>query len=72
MPLNILLTNDDGHAAPGLTMPYDALKAAGENVHIVIAGTNRGGTRLSGAVNLAAQACRAAPSNLPAVWRAAY
>ena len=34
-PLNILLTNDDGYNAPGITTLYAALVDAGFNVHIV-------------------------------------
>ncbi|MCO6419193.1 esterase-like activity of phytase family protein [Siccirubricoccus sp. KC 17139] len=41
MSLNILLTNDDGYDSPGLIALYDALKAAGENVHIVAPAANQ-------------------------------
>ncbi|MFC0407714.1 5'/3'-nucleotidase SurE [Roseomonas elaeocarpi] len=41
MALNILLTNDDGYDAPGITTLYTALTAAGYNVHIVAPEVNQ-------------------------------
>lgn len=50
MALDILLTNDDGYSAAGLTTLYDALVAAGHTVHIVAPETNQGakGSTLGG------------------------
>lgn len=50
MSLNILLTNDDGYAAPGIQTLYEALLAAGENVHIVapLANQSAQGSSLGG------------------------
>ncbi|GAB7003211.1 5'/3'-nucleotidase SurE [Nocardioides sp. AN3] len=42
-PLNILLTNDDGYSADGITAVYDALVAAGEHVKLVAPDTNQTG-----------------------------
>jgi len=39
--LDIILTNDDGYNAPGIQTLYDALVAAGENVHIVAPAENQ-------------------------------
>lgn len=41
MPLNILLTNDDGYTAPGLVTLYDALTAAGHNVRVAAPEVNQ-------------------------------
>ena len=41
MPLNIVLTNDDGFDAPGIQSMYAALTAAGFNVHIVAPHVNQ-------------------------------
>lgn len=55
MPLNILLTNDDGYNAPGLVALYDALVADGENVHIVAPAANQSaqGSSLGGTAAVA-------------------
>lgn len=45
--LDILLTNDDGHAAPGINAVYDALTAAGHNVTMVAPTTNYSGVSSS-------------------------
>jgi 5'/3'-nucleotidase SurE len=42
-PLNILLTNDDGYAAPGIQILRNALVAAGHNAVIVAPRTNQSG-----------------------------
>ncbi|WP_084000669.1 5'/3'-nucleotidase SurE [Actinomadura kijaniata] len=42
-PLRILLSNDDGHAAPGIRAVFDALTAAGHDVTIVAPATNQSG-----------------------------
>lgn len=42
-PLSILLTNDDGWDAPGITAVYDALVAAGHDVTLVAPATNQSG-----------------------------
>lgn len=41
--LDILLTNDDGYAAPGINAVYDALNAAGHDVTMVAPLTNQTG-----------------------------
>ncbi|MGN0062992.1 MAG: 5'/3'-nucleotidase SurE [Nocardioides sp.] len=41
--LNILLTNDDGWDAPGITAVHDALEAAGHTVTLVAPATNQSG-----------------------------
>ena len=41
MSLDIILSNDDGYNAPGIQTLYDALVAAGENVHIVAPAENQ-------------------------------
>lgn len=43
-PLRILLTNDDGWNAPGITAVYDSLVAAGHDVIIVAPVNNQSGT----------------------------
>ena len=43
-PLTILLTNDDGWNAPGITAVYDALVAAGHDVSMVAPAVNQSGT----------------------------
>ena len=43
-PLDILLTNDDGWNAPGITAVYDALVAAGHRVTLVAPATNQSGS----------------------------
>ncbi|MCA6106393.1 5'/3'-nucleotidase SurE [Bradyrhizobium cenepequi] len=52
--LNIILTNDDGYNAPGITTLYNALVAAGFNVHIVAPAVNQSaqGSSLGGAAAL--------------------
>jgi len=45
--LNILLTNDDGYAAPGITSMRDALIAAGHTVTVVAPLDNRSGSSSS-------------------------
>lgn len=54
MALDILLTNDDGYSAAGLTTLYDALVAAGHRVHIVAPETNQSakGSTLGGVAAL--------------------
>ena len=60
MALNIILTNDDGYNAPGLQTLYNALVAAGNNVHIVAPAVNQsaqgsslgGKTALSSPINI--------------------
>lgn len=54
MALDILLTNDDGYSAAGLTTLYDALVAAGHTVHIVAPETNQSakGSTLGGVAAL--------------------
>ncbi|MGI9823768.1 5'/3'-nucleotidase SurE [Agromyces sp. Marseille-Q5079] len=42
-PLRILLTNDDGWNAPGITAVYDALVAAGHDVTMFAPATNQSG-----------------------------
>jgi 5'-nucleotidase len=42
-PLRVLLTNDDGWAAPGIQSMYDTLRAAGHEVWIVAPTTNQSG-----------------------------
>jgi 5'/3'-nucleotidase SurE len=42
-PLDILLTNDDGWNAPGISAVYDALTAAGHHVTLVAPATNQSG-----------------------------
>src|SRR5262245_43583954 len=59
-PLKIILTNDDGFSAPGITTLYNALVAAGFDVHIVAPAVNQsaqgsslGGTAaLDGPINI--------------------
>jgi 5'/3'-nucleotidase SurE len=59
-PLKIVLTNDDGFNAPGITTLYNALVAAGFDVHIVAPAVNQsaqgsslGGTdALNGPINI--------------------
>jgi 5'/3'-nucleotidase SurE len=53
-PLNILLTNDDGFDAPGITTLYAALVDAGFNVHIVAPHVNQSaqGSSLGGTTAL--------------------
>lgn len=43
-PLQILLTNDDGHDAPGIHKLRDALRQAGHRVTVVSTQESRGGT----------------------------
>ncbi|GAA3649605.1 5'/3'-nucleotidase SurE [Nocardioides ginsengisoli] len=42
-PLDIVLTNDDGYAAPGINAVYAALNAAGHHVAMVAPATNQTG-----------------------------
>ncbi|NBE49986.1 5'/3'-nucleotidase SurE [Streptomyces boluensis] len=42
-PLDILLSNDDGYAAPGINAVYKALKSAGHHVKMVAPMTNQTG-----------------------------
>jgi 5'-nucleotidase len=42
-PLDIVLSNDDGYAAPGINAVYAALKAAGHDVTMVAPTTNQTG-----------------------------
>jgi 5'-nucleotidase len=59
-PLRIILTNDDGFNAPGITTLYNALVVAGFDVHIVAPAVNQsaqgsslGGTAaLNGPINI--------------------
>lgn len=54
MGLNIILTNDDGYTADGIQTLYDALVAAGNNVHIVAPEVNQSaqGSTLGGVAAL--------------------
>lgn len=54
-PLRIVLTNDDGYNAPGLTTLYSGLVAAGFDVHIVAPAVNQSaqGSSLGGTTALA-------------------
>ena len=56
MPLDILLTNDDGFSAAGLTTLHDALTAAGHNVHVVapLANQSAQGSSLGGLASVGA------------------
>lgn len=46
-PLHILLTNDDGHEAPGIHALQDVLKAAGHHVSTVAPSTEQSATGMS-------------------------
>ena len=46
-PLRILLTNDDGHQAPGIRALYDALRSAGHHVRLAAPATNASGSSVS-------------------------
>ncbi len=54
-PLNIILTNDDGYNAPGITTLYNALVAAGNTVRIVAPAVNQSaqGSSLGGLTAIA-------------------
>lgn len=56
MPLNIVLTNDDGFNAPGIQTLYAALVSAGFNVHMVAPAANQSaqGSSLGGTAALGA------------------
>ncbi|MCL3817729.1 5'/3'-nucleotidase SurE [Aeromicrobium wangtongii] len=49
-PLSILLVNDDGWDAPGITAAYDALTAAGHEVTMVAPAANQSGRSMASGV----------------------
>lgn len=63
--LRILLTNDDGWDAPGITAVYVALKAAGHDVHLVGPAHNNSG--VSGSVHFAGELEARRPTEDPNV-----